>query len=332
MAGDEPPRDDRQRRASDRERGAALRRRLRMSRQMLASSVRIRVKDANGVYFGSGVVIDSTPGQDAGPDMRPHSPRRQRGEPHRSRRLRRQTLAHLSRLDRQVQSGSRPGTDRGRDPLPRWPSRRSPRSRGRFARAIRSSASAAARANLPSVERLRVTMLNRYVGPDTIECTGVPGQGRSGGGLFTMHGSVVGICTNADPQRPPRRLCRSEDRSTTCSRSAGLDDLIPAAPRARRDSLAEAAAVKTEPSPADEPRRAKVDSDMDAPPPAASAATGCQGRARSLRGQPARGRRNVSQNVGAVGSHLHHPSGQSAARRPAASSSSTGPAASSWPT
>ena len=52
---------------------------------------------------------------------------------------------------------------------------------------------------IPSVEQLRVTMLNRYLGPDSIECTGVPGQGRSGGGLFTTSGSVCGICTNADP-------------------------------------------------------------------------------------------------------------------------------------
>ena len=52
------------------------------------------------------------------PHLRPHPPRRQRGEPHRSRRLRRQSLAHLSRHDREIQSRGRPGTRRGRNPLP----------------------------------------------------------------------------------------------------------------------------------------------------------------------------------------------------------------------
>lgn len=52
----------------------------------------------------------------------------------------------------------------------------------------------------PSVERLRVTALNRYTGPDNIECTGVPVQGRSGGGLFNGQGEVVGVCIAADPK------------------------------------------------------------------------------------------------------------------------------------
>ncbi|HVV99261.1 MAG TPA: serine protease, partial [Planctomycetaceae bacterium] len=52
----------------------------------------------------------------------------------------------------------------------------------------------------PTRQRLRVTALNRYRGPDNIECTGVPVQGRSGGGLFTAEGAIVGVCTAADPQ------------------------------------------------------------------------------------------------------------------------------------
>ncbi|HET6422876.1 MAG TPA: thioredoxin domain-containing protein, partial [Planctomycetaceae bacterium] len=37
---------------------------------------------------------------------------------------------------------------------------------------------------LPSKEELAVTAINRYDGADNIECTGLPVQGRSGGGLF----------------------------------------------------------------------------------------------------------------------------------------------------
>lgn len=50
---------------------------------------------------------------------------------------------------------------------------------------------------LPSKEELAVTAINRYDGPDNIECTGMPIQGRSGGGLFRGN-EVVGVCIAAD--------------------------------------------------------------------------------------------------------------------------------------
>jgi thiol-disulfide isomerase/thioredoxin len=52
--------------------------------------------------------------------------------------------------------------------------------------------------NPPTEEELRVTELNRYTGPDNIECTGVPVLGRSGGGLFNDRGEVIGVCIAAD--------------------------------------------------------------------------------------------------------------------------------------
>jgi hypothetical protein len=123
---------------------------------------------------------------------------------------------------------------------------------------------------LPSVKQIRVTMLNRYVGPDTIECSGIPDQGRSGGGLFTTHGAVVGICTNADPQYR-RGVYAGLKPIHELLKVAGLEDLIPAG-RTSRDRLAEAAAaitdvVKTEAAPQAESRRSRVDPDMDAPAP-----------------------------------------------------------------
>jgi len=57
----------------------------------------------------------------------------------------------------------------------------------------------------PTIQHQRVTALNRYLGPDNLECTGVPVQGRSGGGLFTNEGLVIGVCTAAD-QRDKRGL------------------------------------------------------------------------------------------------------------------------------
>ena len=50
----------------------------------------------------------------------------------------------------------------------------------------------------PTLQTIKVTTLNRYLGPDNVECSGVPVQGRSGGGLFTKDGLVVGVCSAAD--------------------------------------------------------------------------------------------------------------------------------------
>ncbi len=51
----------------------------------------------------------------------------------------------------------------------------------------------------PTLERHKVVALNRYTGPDNLECTGIPVRGRSGGGLFTPAGEVVGVCMAEDP-------------------------------------------------------------------------------------------------------------------------------------
>lgn len=53
----------------------------------------------------------------------------------------------------------------------------------------------------PSREDLVVTAVNPYLGPDNLECTGIPVQGRSGGGLFRPTGELVGVCIAADPAR-----------------------------------------------------------------------------------------------------------------------------------
>lgn len=51
----------------------------------------------------------------------------------------------------------------------------------------------------PTREEHVVTAINKYVGPDNVECTGVPQQGRSGGGLF-LGPELVGVCIAADPK------------------------------------------------------------------------------------------------------------------------------------
>ncbi len=50
----------------------------------------------------------------------------------------------------------------------------------------------------PTVLNQKITRLNRYLGSDNIECTGVPTQGRSGGPLMDTQGRVIGVCQAAD--------------------------------------------------------------------------------------------------------------------------------------
>ena len=50
----------------------------------------------------------------------------------------------------------------------------------------------------PTVQRVKITALNRYQGADNIEVAGMPVEGRSGGGLFTQAGQLIGVCSGAD--------------------------------------------------------------------------------------------------------------------------------------
>lgn len=50
----------------------------------------------------------------------------------------------------------------------------------------------------PTLQKLKITALNPYQGPDNIECTGLPVPGRSGGGLFNEKNEIVGICIAAN--------------------------------------------------------------------------------------------------------------------------------------
>jgi len=51
----------------------------------------------------------------------------------------------------------------------------------------------------PTVHHTRVTALGKYLGPPNVQVADVPVLGRSGGGLFTAEGYVVGVCNAADP-------------------------------------------------------------------------------------------------------------------------------------
>lgn len=51
----------------------------------------------------------------------------------------------------------------------------------------------------PTARVSHVTAINKFLGPPTFSVAGQPDQGRSGGGLFTVDGYLIGVCNAADP-------------------------------------------------------------------------------------------------------------------------------------
>ncbi len=173
----------------------------------LHHSVRIRVKDSLGANFGSGTIIDSREG-----------------------RTYILTCGHIFRklddnavIDVDVFSGTKHETFVAR--VLRYDLEADvgliaiPTARPLPSAAVPGLADAAAPGQHvfsvgcsggepPTKLQHRVTLLNRYLGPDNVECTGVPIQGRSGGGLFDAQGRLVGVCIAAD-QRDQRGLYAS---------------------------------------------------------------------------------------------------------------------------
>lgn len=82
---------------------------------------------------------------------------------------------------------------------------------------------------VPTQEPVRVTAINRYDGPDTVECTGVPVQGRSGGGLFDAQGQLVGVCFGAD-QEGQRGVYAGLRPIYDLLTGAGLQQILPVTP------------------------------------------------------------------------------------------------------
>lgn len=44
-----------------------------------------------------------------------------------------------------------------------------------------------------------IAAIDKYTGPSNLEVAGAPAEGRSGGGLFTEEGFLIGVCNAADP-------------------------------------------------------------------------------------------------------------------------------------
>jgi len=51
----------------------------------------------------------------------------------------------------------------------------------------------------PTIHHSRITAVDKYLGPPNVQVAGQPVQGRSGGGLFAIDGTLIGVCNAADP-------------------------------------------------------------------------------------------------------------------------------------
>ena len=51
----------------------------------------------------------------------------------------------------------------------------------------------------PTVRHSQINSLDKFQGPPNIQVAGQPVEGRSGGGLFSSEGYVIGVCNAADP-------------------------------------------------------------------------------------------------------------------------------------
>ena len=52
----------------------------------------------------------------------------------------------------------------------------------------------------PTIQESVITAVDRYLGPPNLEVRGHPVEGRSGGGLFSANGQLIGVCNAADLQ------------------------------------------------------------------------------------------------------------------------------------
>lgn len=165
---------------------------------VLGSIVRLRIRDSEGASFGSGTVISSVPGRTViltcGHVFRNYDQRSMIEVDVFLEDRHERFVGKLIRHDPKADVGL--VSIATSHPLPASPVASHPVRKGDTV-----VSGGCSRGEAPTRQSIQVTALNRYRGPDNIECTGMPVQGRSGGGLFDSRGQVVGVCIAADPKQ-----------------------------------------------------------------------------------------------------------------------------------
>jgi len=88
----------------------------------------------------------------------------------------------------------------------------------------------------PTAIRSHVLSINKFLGPANLQVAGQPVQGRSGGGLFSDEGFVIGVCNAADPA-DNQGLYAALPSVHRQLNSAFLSDVYRAANAAPRDAI-----------------------------------------------------------------------------------------------
>jgi S1-C subfamily serine protease len=169
---------------------------------LLASSVRLRVDDANGRSYGTGTIIDARSGQ-ALVITCGHLFRESQGKTPIVVELFEAApggVQAIGQVPAQLIS-----YDLNRDValVGIWPSRPvtvaniAPRD-SKVERGMRVVSVGCSNGEDPTVLASRITSLDRYQGPPNVEASGAPVEGRSGGGLFNDKGELIGVCFAAD--------------------------------------------------------------------------------------------------------------------------------------
>jgi len=165
----------------------------------LAASVRLRVEDATGFGFGTGTIID-THDDEALVVTCGHLFRESQGKgriavelfaPGASQPAEGHLIAYD--LDRDIALVSmRPGIAINAVAIapPGFSVRKHDRA---FTVGCDKGADA-------TVRQSEITAVNRFLGKPNFSAAGAPIDGRSGGGLFTADGQLIGVCNAADPQ------------------------------------------------------------------------------------------------------------------------------------
>jgi thiol-disulfide isomerase/thioredoxin len=169
-----------------------------LERRLMASTARLLVEDSHGVSRGTGTVIDCRQGEalilTCGHIFRdsqgkgrvevdlfgPDGPRGVAGQVV-SWDLKRDLALVSIFTDRQIEPVRVGGADHSTQP-------------GASVVTVGCDGGAD-----PTIHHSRITAVDKYLGPANVQVAGQPVQGRSGGGLFALDGTLIGVCNAADP-------------------------------------------------------------------------------------------------------------------------------------
>lgn len=169
-----------------------------LEQQLMAASVRLRIDDGDGHSVGSGTIIDSRQGE-ALVLTCGHVFRDSKGKgpitvdlfwPKKIEDVPAQLIAYDLELDL--------GLISFRPPVPVTVAKVAP-SGFTVQESDKVISVGCNHGADPTMIRSHVLSLNKFLGPANLQVAGQPVQGRSGGGLFSEDGQVIGVCNAADP-------------------------------------------------------------------------------------------------------------------------------------